>query len=480
MLHIYNTLTHTKEKFQPYHKGFVRMYVCGMTVYDFCHLGHARVMIVFDIVQRWLRNIGFHVEYVRNITDIDDKIIKRSLDLKKDISDITNFYISAMHADEKALWVNSPNKEPRATHYVDHMIEMIQQLEKNGFAYQADNGDVNFKVRSFPSYGKLSRKDLDSLRSGERVPILSDKHDPLDFVLWKHSKDNDPDDSKWTSCYGIGRPGWHIECSAMSHSILGLPIDIHGGGPDLIFPHHENEIAQTEGAYGGVFSNNWMHCGPLMVNDYKMSKSLNNYRTIREAIGYGDLSNDEYCVNKREAEMLRFFIVRNHYRSKQNYVVDNLIDAQSSLDKLYSAIINFHFDSDCHVDWSDQTAKEFAVAMNDDFNTPKAIAVLFDLASKANRDECVKSARQLKSLSSILGLLNQNPEDYFKSKTRYGAASAKSSYLSDEDVELLISKRLQAKKNLDYKESDYIRSLLKESGVELEDLPNYSTRWRRF
>ncbi|AFZ83182.1 cysteinyl-tRNA synthetase 2 [Candidatus Kinetoplastibacterium crithidii (ex Angomonas deanei ATCC 30255)] len=456
------------------------MYVCGMTVYDFCHLGHARVMIVFDIVQRWLRNIGFRVEYVRNITDIDDKIIKRSLELKKDISDITNFYISAMHADERALWVNSPNKEPRATHYVDHMIEMIQQLEKKGLAYHAENGDVNFKVRSFPSYGKLSRKDLDSLRSGERVPVASDKHDPLDFVLWKHSKENDPDDSKWNSCYGIGRPGWHIECSAMSHSILGLPIDIHGGGPDLIFPHHENEIAQTEGVYGGVFSHNWMHCGPLMVNDYKMSKSLNNYCTIREAIGYGNLSNDEYCVNTREAEMLRFFIVRNHYRSKQNYVIDNLIDAQSSLDKLYSAIINFQFDSDYCVDWSDPSATEFAEAMNDDFNTPKAVAILFDLASKANRDNCVRSARQLKSLSSILGLLNQDPENYFKSNTRYGSGSIKSVYLSDEDVELLVLKRSQAKKNLDYKESDYIRNLLKESGIEVEDLPNYSTRWRRF
>ncbi|AGF46719.1 cysteinyl-tRNA synthetase [Candidatus Kinetoplastibacterium desouzaii TCC079E] len=481
MLHIYNTLTHTKDKFKPFHNGLVRMYVCGMTVYDYCHLGHARVMVVFDVIQRWLHNIGFRVEYVRNITDIDDKIINRALEIGKPIKEVTSFYINAMHADERALWVVSPNKEPKATDYVSHMLKFINLLEKNGLAYRSVDGDVNFSVRSFPSYGKLSRRTLDDLRSGERITILKSKRDPLDFVLWKKAKENEPEDSKWESSYGLGRPGWHIECSAMSHALLDLPVDIHGGGPDLVFPHHENEIAQTEGAYGERFANYWMHCGPLMVNDSKMSKSLKNYSTIRQIIGSGDLSKPEYEVNHREAEMLRFFIVRSHYRSKQNYIYENLVDAQSSLDKLYTAISNFDLSDMNGVNCLDDVdIIAFSNAMNDDFNTPKAISILFELASRTNKNHCIESAKKTKYLSNILGLLYQNPSSYFKNSTRYTRdVLDKSLYLSDHDIEELVKQRITAKTNCDYNKSDHIRSELKKSGVELEDLTDSSTRWRR-
>lgn len=484
MLQIYNTLTRTKIDFKPINDNVVNIYVCGMTVYDYCHLGHARIMVVFDVVQRWLRHIGFNVKYVRNITDIDDKIINRSLSEHKTIKEITDFYISAMHMDEEALSIEPPFKEPRATSYVNEMVKIIKLLEDKGLAYRALDGDVNFSIKNFTNYGKLSGINLAELRSGNRVPIASFKADPLDFVLWKSSKNNDPDDSRWDSCYGSGRPGWHIECSAMSSSILGNPIDIHGGGPDLIFPHHENEIAQTEGAFDTNLANCWMHCGPLMVDDSKMSKSLGNYHTIRQAIGKEISPNDSrYEVNHREAEMLRFFIIRSHYRSKQNYTFDNLVDAQNSLDKLYLALYNIRVEKNYEVDWSDEFSVAFKLAMNDDFNTPSAIAVLFDLASKVNKTKCIHKAKQLKSLAGTLGILSQDPIVYFSEPTRYKISAASSNNLRDilskEDIENLISKRSIFKRNNDYIEADRIRSVLNDSGVELEDKSDGTTNWRR-
>ncbi|AGF48180.1 cysteinyl-tRNA synthetase [Candidatus Kinetoplastibacterium oncopeltii TCC290E] len=484
MLQIYNTLTRSKSDFKPINDNVVNMYVCGMTVYDYCHLGHARIMVVFDVIQRWLKNIGFDVRYVRNITDIDDKIINKSLSEHKSIKEITEFYISAMHMDEKALNIETPFKEPKATDYVNEMVDIIKLLEGKGLAYKALDGDVNFSIKNFNDYGKLSGINLNELRSGNRVSVSSFKADPLDFVLWKSYKKNDPYDSRWDSCYGVGRPGWHIECSAMSHSILGNPIDIHGGGPDLIFPHHENEIAQTEGAFGTNLANFWMHCGPLMVDDAKMSKSLGNYYTIRQAIGKEILPVDfRYEVNLREAEMLRFFIIRSHYRSKQNYTFENLVDAQNSLDKLYLVLFNINVKSeDCRVDWSDKFSDAFKLAMNDDFNTPNAIAILFDLASKANKNKCIHSATQLKSLAGILGILSQDPMVYFSEPTRYKISvnrNDSADILSKEDIENLICKRSYFKRNNDYLEADKIRSMLNDSGIELEDTSNGNTNWRR-
>lgn len=485
MQHIYNSLTRTKEEFKPVHAGQARMYVCGMTVYDYCHLGHARMLVSFDVVQRWLRASGLQVEYVRNITDIDDKIIRRSVETGQRLSDVTDFYIAAMHADERALGVQTPDQEPRATQYVGEMLDIIGKLEHRGLAYQADDGDVNFAVRDFPGYGKLSGKTLDDLRAGERVAVGSAKRDPLDFVLWKSAKADEPADSKWESPYGLGRPGWHIECSAMSKSLLGLPLDIHGGGPDLKFPHHENEIAQTEGAFGGQLANTWMHCGPLMVDAEKMSKSLGNFRTIRQTIGQGDVSNTDadYQTNPREAEMLRFFIVRNHYRSAQNYAPDNLIDAQNALDRLYQALQNVPAD-DGAIDWEEPQARAFEAAMNDDFNTSGAVAALFELASQANRQQCRRSAGQLKALGSLLGLLQQEPADYFKVPTRYSAASmakdgGASQAISESDIESLILARSDAKQARNYVEADRIRDVLHNAGVELDDKAGGRTQWRR-
>lgn len=400
MLHIYNTLSRTKEPFKPAHAGQVRMYVCGMTVYDYCHLGHARMLVAFDVVQRWLRASGLAVDYVRNITDIDDKIIRRAVETGRRIGEVTEYYIAAMHADERALGVQPPDREPRATQYVGEMLDIIGRLESKGLAYRAEDGDVNYAVRGFADYGKLSGKSLDDLRAGERVAVGSAKRDPLDFVLWKSAKPQEPDDTKWESPYGLGRPGWHIECSAMSKTLLGLPLDIHGGGPDLKFPHHENEIAQTEGAFGGALANVWMHCGPLMVDADKMSKSLGNFRTIRQTIAQGPLSDTqaEYAVNPREAEMLRFFIVRNHYRSPQNYAPDNLVDAQNALDRLYQALQNTAADGQ-GVDWSEEPqAQAFKAAMDDDFNSSGAVAALFELASEANRTGSARAVGQLKAL----------------------------------------------------------------------------------
>ena len=491
MLHIYDSLTRTKRPFSPILAGRAGLYVCGMTVYDYCHLGHARMLVSFDVVQRWLRVTGLQVTYVRNITDIDDKIIRRAVESGQRISEVTSFFIEAMHADERALGVWPPDHQPRATAYVPDMLDIIGRLEKNGLAYQASDGDVNFAVRDFPGYGKLSGKSLDDLRAGERVAVASSKRDPLDFVLWKSAKEHEPADTRWNSPYGWGRPGWHIECSAMSRALLGVPLDIHGGGPDLKFPHHENEIAQTEGAFGETLANYWMHCGPLMVDSDKMSKSLGNFRTIRQTIGLPGQPNDQanYLVNPREAEMLRFFIVRNHYRSPQNYAPDNLVDTQQSLDRLYQTLQNVPCVGQVDIDWDVAPAVAFRAAMDDDFNTAGAVAVLFDLATQANRDKDALVSGQLKALAAVLGLLQQDPLAYFQSPTRYtrraideavaGQPVSGAVQWSEAEIESMIQARATAKQTRDFAQADQIRATLRSAGVELDDKPGGQTQWRR-
>ena len=481
MLRIYSSLSRTKENFQPIEPGKVRMYVCGMTVYDFCHLGHARMLVSFDVVQRWLRTMGYQVNYVRNITDIDDKIIRRAVERNQPMSEVTSFYIDAMHADEKALNVQSPDAEPRATEHVGDMLGIIKLLEDKGLAYQGEDGDVNYAVRQFPGYGKLSGKSLDDLRAGERVAVSAGKRDPLDFVLWKAAKDTEPVESKWKSPYGLGRPGWHIECSAMSHALLGMPLDIHGGGPDLKFPHHENEIAQSEGAFGGEMASVWMHCGSLMVDADKMSKSLGNFRTIRETVSMQ--ANDTqaaYQANPREAEMLRFFIVRNHYRSMQNYAPDNLYDAQQALDRLYQALATTPAAKYEGIDWNSNYAKRFRDAMNDDFNTAGAVAVLFDIATQANREKSAELSAQLRALGGVLGLLQTDPQVYLRSTSRYlRDAVINDAHLTDVQIDALIDQRHQAKESKDFAKADAIRDQLRAQGVELEDKAGGLTQWRR-
>ncbi|PLC55249.1 cysteine--tRNA ligase [Pollutimonas nitritireducens] len=481
MLHIYNTLSRGKEPLKTVDPGEVRMYVCGMTVYDFCHLGHARMLVSFDVVQRWLRESGYKVKYVRNITDIDDKIIRRAVESGRRMSEVTSFYIDAMHADERALGVAAPDFEPRATDHVGEMLGIIRQLQEKGLAYQSDDGDVNYAVRQFPGYGKLSGKSLDDLRAGERVAVSSGKRDPLDFVLWKSAKTDEPPESKWESSYGLGRPGWHIECSAMSKSLLGLPLDIHGGGPDLKFPHHENEIAQTEGAFGGTLASIWMHCGPLMVDADKMSKSLGNFRTIRATIA-ADASVPEdqavYQPNVREAEMLRFFIVRNHYRSPQNYAPDNLLDAQNALDRLYQTLHNVPPDQ-VDIDWAHPGAQAFRAAMDDDFNTSGAVAVLFELSSEANRTGSGDVSGLMRKLGGLLGLLQTNPAQYLQSSSRYQRGSTTQESLSNEQIEALITARSSAKQQRDFAEADRLRAELQHVGIELEDKAGGVTQWRR-
>ncbi|NLA88406.1 MAG: cysteine--tRNA ligase [Alcaligenaceae bacterium] len=480
---IYNSLTRRKDELKPVEPNKIRMYVCGMTVYDFCHLGHARMLVSFDVVQRWLRSQGYEVTYVRNVTDIDDKIIRRAVATQQRLHQVTSFFTEAMHADERALGVQSPDHEPRATRHVQGMVEIIQALEEKGLAYQGADGDVNFRVRRFPDYGKLSGRTPDEMRAGVRVAVSDAKEDPLDFVLWKAAKAEDPEDTKWDSPYGVGRPGWHIECSAMSRDLLGLPLDIHGGGPDLKFPHHENEIAQSEGAYGGSLANLWMHCGPLMVDDDKMSKSLGNFMTIRQVIAKDNVNPDvaDYPYNVREAEMLRFFIVRNHYRSQQNFAPDNLNDAQVALDRFYQGLNNIGFDA-VEVDWDSEHAKAFKAAMNDDFNTPVAIAVLFDMLNQANREKDRALASQMRALAGVLGILQQDPAEYLRSYSRYtrlGGTQDSAEALSEEAIEDLIQQRTEAKSARDFALADQIRDQLKEAGIELEDKPGGLTQWRR-
>jgi cysteinyl-tRNA synthetase len=458
MLKIYNTLARDKQDFTPIEPNKVRMYVCGMTVYDYCHLGHARVMVVFDMVYRWLKASGYDVTYVRNITDIDDKIIKRAAENRESIHALTQRFIDAMHEDADALGVQRPDHEPRATQYVPQMLEMIAQLEKNGLAYLAADGDVNYAVRKFPGYGKLSGKSLEDLRAGERVDVVEGKNDPLDFVLWKQAKEQEADEVKWDSPWGKGRPGWHIECSAMGSEILGKHFDIHGGGADLQFPHHENEIAQSEGAHKCQFVNYWMHNGFVRVDNEKMSKSLGNFFTIREVL------------KQYDAEVVRFFILRAHYRSPLNYSDAHLDDAKGALTRLYTALKAAQTTTR-PVDWSEPYARRFKTAMDDDFNTPEAVAALFDLANEANRNQSAEAAAQLKALGGVLGLLQRDPQAFLQGEASEGG-------LEDAAINAQIEARIAAKKVKNFAEADRIRKELLDAGIVLEDTPK-GTSWRR-
>ncbi|KVD69289.1 cysteine--tRNA ligase [Burkholderia sp. ABCPW 14] len=461
-LRIYNTLARDKQVFVPRQPGEVRMYVCGITVYDYCHIGHARMVVVFDLVQRWLRAIGYRVTYVRNITDIDDKIIRRAVENGETIKSLTGRFTDAMNADFDALGVERPDIEPRATEFIPQMLGMIEKLEANGYAYQAEDGDVNYSVRKFAGYGKLSGKSLEDLRAGERVAANDAKEDPLDFVLWKRAKPEEPAGASWDSKYGLGRPGWHIECSAMGCTLLGEHFDIHGGGQDLQFPHHENEIAQSEGATGQTFVNYWMHNGFVQVDSEKMSKSLGNFFTIREVL------------EKFDAEVVRFFIARTHYRSPLNYSDVHLDDARASLTRLYTALKDATPDS-APLDWNEAHAQRFAAAMNDDFNTPIAVAVLFELATEVNRTRDPALARQLERLAGLLGLLGRAPREFLQQ----AAGTARAGALEPEEIDAKIAARVAAKQAKNFAEADRIRAELLEAGIALEDKPGGSTEWRR-
>ena len=452
-LRIYNTLARDLQDFVPLEPGHVRMYVCGMTVYDLCHLGHARVMVAFDVVQRWLRASGYRVTYVRNITDIDDKIIKRALENGETIRGLTDRMIDALHEDADALGIERPTHEPRATEYVPQMVQLIETLQGKGLAYQADNGDVNYAVRKFANYGRLSGKSVDELRAGERVAVQDGKQDPLDFVLWKSAKESEPEDAKWDSPYGIGRPGWHIECSAMGCALLGEQFDIHGGGADLQFPHHENEIAQSEGATGKAPVRFWMHNGFVRVDNEKMSKSLGNFFTIREVL-------KDY-----DAETVRFFILRAHYRSPLNYSNAHLDDARAALKRLYTALSLVKAEVPAQIDWNDPFAARFKAAMDEDFGTPEAVAVLFELASEVNRTQSPERAGLLRALGGCIGLLQDDPQGFLQ------AGSA----LDADAIQAQIDARAAAKAAKDWAEADRIRKTLLEQGVVLKDSPTGTT-----
>jgi cysteinyl-tRNA synthetase len=454
-LRLHNSLSRAVEPFEPIEPNKVRMYVCGMTIYDLCHMGHARFLMAFDMIQRWLRTLGYDVTYVRNITDIDDKIIRRALERDIPIRQLTTEMTAAMHADLAALGIEPPTHEPRATEHVGGMLKMIELLETKGLAYRAEGGDVNYAVRKFPGYGKLSGKSIDQLRAGERVAVLDGKEDPLDFVLWKASKPSEPDDAKWDSIYGPGRPGWHIECSAMCKALLGEHFDIHGGGIDLQFPHHENEIAQSEAANGGPFVNYWLHNGHLTVDDEKMSKSLGNFFTIRDVL------------KRYDGETLRFFMLRSHYRSPVNFSDSNLDDARSALRRLYTALEGVEFPPG-DLDWQAPGPAAFRAAMNDDFNTPLAIASLFDLASDVNRTRAGDLAAQLKKLGGTLGLLQQVPRTYLQG----------GSGLDADAIEERIEARARAKQSRDFALADRIRAELAEVGIVLQDSAS-GTTWMK-
>tara|TARA_E500000081_G_C6129838_1_gene352977 strand:+ start:717 stop:2003 length:1287 start_codon:yes stop_codon:yes gene_type:complete len=427
-----------------------------MTVYDFCHLGHARVMIVFDLVRRWLQASGYEVLYIRNITDIDDKIINRANENQESFLELTERYIEAMNEDALALGVTPPDAEPKASDNIPQMISLIEKLFEKGFAYGNDNGDVYYSVNKFERYGRLSGKSLEALRAGERVDINHDKRHPMDFVLWKGAK---PEEPSWSSPWGMGRPGWHIECSAMSERYLGAHFDIHGGGQDLQFPHHENEIAQSEGAHNHDYVNYWMHNGFVRVDDQKMSKSLGNFFTVRE------------ILKKYDAEVVRYFVLRAHYRSPLNYSDQHLNDAKASLSRLYIALKNVDGSELTHdIDWIHPSAAKFKLALDDDFNTAEAISVLFDLASELNRGGSVEIARLLKGLSGILGLLKRDPSEFLQSSVV--------SDLSTGDIEGLIAKRDEARANRNFAEADQLRQHLLDAGIVLEDSSGKTT-WRR-
>lgn len=454
MLTLFNSLTRSKEPFKPLVEGQIGLYVCGITVYDYCHLGHARSMVSFDVLVRFLRHSGYKVRYIRNITDIDDKIIARANERGVSIDTLTNQYIEAMHANERDLFILAPDEEPRATAYLDHMIALIERLIESKLAYVSDNGDVCFEVARFKSYGKLSQKDIDGLLAGARIEVVQAKRSPLDFVLWKMAKPGEP---AWPSPWGEGRPGWHIECSAMAMDRLGEQFDIHGGGLDLQFPHHENEIAQSEGASGKPFANYWLHAGMLQVNGEKMSKSLGNFYTIDDVL------------KKHHPEVIRYFLLSNHYRSPLNYTDDNLQSAGKSLMRLYQSLKDVVHDSaTIDTTW----VAQFNAAMNDDINTPIALSVLFQLSHELNKTKSPHLALTLKHLGGILGLLQEVPETFLQKGTE----------VSDHNkltmIETLIAEREKARAHRDWVQADVIRKTLLEQGIELEDTPN-GTTWRR-
>jgi cysteinyl-tRNA synthetase len=475
MLRIYNSLTRKKEVFVPLEPGKVGMYVCGMTVYDFCHVGHARVMMVFDVVARYLRASGFKVTYVRNITDIDDKIIRRAEARGESLQELTSRYIQAMHADADSLQVLPPDQEPRATESMEAIIAMVQRLLEEGYAYQAENGDVYYNVSRFKAYGRLSGKLLEELRAGERVQINEAKTDPLDFALWKAAKPGEP---AWNSPWGPGRPGWHIECSAMSTQTLGAHFDIHGGGQDLQFPHHENEIAQSEAATGCKFVNYWMHNGFVRVDDEKMSKSLGNFFTVREVLTH------------YHPEVVRYFILSSHYRSPLNYSELQLEMAKAALTRLYTALRGLPLGEVRQklVGWDDPWVLKFRETMDDDFNTPEALALLSEIRHELNRareenklERSAHLAFMLRSLGGVLGLLAHDPEQFLRDPRQAvlmgEAAKSERVALSDKKIEQLIAQRTAARQNKDWAEADRIREQLKAQGVVLEDTPT-GTLWR--
>lgn len=463
-LSIYNTLTRQKEIFTPINPGKISMYVCGMTVYDYCHIGHGRVMVVFDVISRFLRSQGWELLYVRNITDVDDKIIRRARENSEDYSDLTSRFIQFMHEDEARLGVQRPDIEPRATAFIDPMIGMIATLIEKGHAYAAANGDVYYRVSSFADYGKLSNKNPDELLAGARVEVDEVKEDPRDFALWKAAKEGDV---SWLSPWGKGRPGWHIECSAMSKDCCGPTFDIHGGGPDLPFPHHENEIAQSEAANGCQYVNYWMHAGAVRVDGEKMSKSLGNFFTIREVL------------KKYHPEVVRFLLISSHYRSPINYSEENLVEARSGLERFYGALRDFA--DVVPTPLIDLKASDyyqaFTAAMNDDFNTRVALAGMYDLvrdlnnAAKVNIDSARDLAAQLKALGGILGILQDSPEVFLQSGASDGIAT--------DEVERLIAERVAAKADKNYQRADEIRQMLLSQGVVLEDSRDGATQWRR-
>ncbi len=463
-LRIHNTLSRALEDFSPIVAGQVRMYVCGMTIYDLCHVGHARMMMAFDTVQRWLVASGYEVIFVRNITDIDDKIIKRAVERGMTIRALTDEMIAAMHRDLGALGLQPPTHEPRATDYVPQMTAMISKLIDKGLAYQATSGDdtgheagdVNFAVRKMPGYGKLSGKSLDQLRAGERVAVLGSKDDPLDFVLWKAAKPSEPADAKYDSPFGPGRPGWHIECSAMACALLGETFDIHGGGIDLQFPHHENEIAQSEGANGKPLAKYWLHNGFLNVDGEKMSKSVGNFFTIQDVL------------KSYDGETIRYFMVRVHYRRPFNFSDSGLDDARLGLKRLYTAL-DLVPPAETALDWTNPYAAKFKAAMDNDFGTPEAVAVLFDLAAEINRTQSAPLSGVLKALGGVLGILQGNPQAYLQAGSGQGVG------LDDAAIQKLIAERAAAKAAKDYAGADQIRKDLAAQGIVLKDSPTGTT-----